>query len=56
MYLLRLAYDSDAPSLSLSVSTSTNRVTSSGYSYDSFGNLTADPTYNYTWNAEEGNM
>ena len=40
------------PTMSLSVSSSTNRVTTSGYTYDNAGNVTADGTYSYTWNAE----
>ncbi|MGH9434085.1 MAG: RHS repeat domain-containing protein [Terriglobia bacterium] len=37
----------------LSYNTSTNRITSSGYTYDAAGNLTADGTGNtYAWNAE----
>jgi RHS repeat-associated protein len=41
-----------APTLSLSVSTSTNKITSSGFTYDAAGNLTSDGTASYTWNAE----
>jgi RHS repeat-associated protein len=40
-----------APMLDLSVNTQ-NRITNSGFSYDAAGNLTADGTYNYTWNGE----
>jgi RHS repeat-associated protein len=41
-----------APTLSLAVSTSTNKITSSGFTYDAAGNLTSDGTASYTWNAE----
>jgi RHS repeat-associated protein len=40
-----------APMLSLSVNTQ-NRITNSGFSYDAAGDMTADGTYNYTWNGE----
>jgi len=39
-------------SQSLYFSTSTNRITSSGYSYDSSGNLTNDTIHTYGFNAE----
>jgi RHS repeat-associated protein len=41
-----------SPSLSVSGSTSTNQFTSTGYSYDSAGNNTADALYTYTYDAE----
>lgn len=40
-----------APSLSLSMNTN-NQITNSGFTYDADGNLTADGTNSYTWNAE----
>jgi YD repeat-containing protein len=36
----------------LNVSTSTNRITTRGYSYDSSGNLTNDTVHTYGFNAE----
>ena len=36
----------------LSFSTSTNRITTSGYSYDAVGNLLNDTLHNYTFDAE----
>jgi RHS repeat-associated protein len=39
------------PGLSVSVGNN-NRITSSGFSYDSAGNLLTDGVYTYTWNAE----
>src|SRR5207245_767587 len=39
------------PTLSLTVNTS-NRVTNTGFSYDSAGDLTGDGLYTYAWNAE----
>ena len=36
----------------LSFSSTTNRITTSGYSYDAAGNLTADPSHAYTYDAE----
>ncbi len=33
-------------------SSSTNRITSSGYSYDAAGDVTGDGTYTYIWDAE----
>ncbi len=38
-----------APSMSLSVNTSTNRVTNSGVTYDAAGNLTSKGTASYTY-------
>lgn len=38
--------------LSLSVSTSTNRITNSGFTYDAAGDLTSNGFASYTWNAE----
>jgi RHS repeat-associated protein len=40
-----------APSLSLSVNNQ-NQITNPGFSYDAAGNMTADGTYTYTWDAE----
>jgi RHS repeat-associated protein len=43
-------------SFSVSYSTSTNQITTSGYTYDANGNLTADNgSHSYTWDAE-GNL
>ena len=39
-------------SYNLSFSTTTNRITTSGYSYDSAGNLTNDTLHTYTFDAE----
>jgi len=39
-------------SLSLSVSTSSNQITSSGFTYDASGNLTSDGTHSPTYDAE----
>ena len=41
-----------APMLSLSVDPYTNRITNPGFSYGLSGNLTADGSATYTWNAE----
>jgi len=38
--------------LSISVSSSTNRITTSGFTYDSSGNLTGDGTYSPSYDAE----
>jgi RHS repeat-associated protein len=38
--------------LSLGISTTTNRITDSGFSYDAAGNLLGDGFSTYTWNAE----
>jgi RHS repeat-associated protein len=38
--------------IALTYSPTTNRITTSGYSYDSAGNLTGDGTYTYQWDAE----
>jgi YD repeat-containing protein len=38
------------PTLSLSIN-SNNQITNTGYTYDASGDLTADGTYSYTWNA-----
>jgi RHS repeat-associated protein len=40
-----------APMLSIGVDTK-NRVTTGGFSYDLSGNVTADGSFSYTWNAE----
>jgi RHS repeat-associated protein len=40
-----------APMLSITVDTK-NRVTTGGFSYDLAGNVTADGSFNYAWNAE----
>ncbi len=37
---------------SVSYSTTTNRITSTGFAYDANGNLTGDGIHNYTWDAE----
>jgi RHS repeat-associated protein len=36
----------------LSVSTTSNRITSTGYNYDANGNLTADPSHAYAYDAD----
>ncbi|MEQ1606557.1 MAG: hypothetical protein ABL999_16985 [Pyrinomonadaceae bacterium] len=36
----------------LSFNASNNRITTSGYTYDAAGNLTADPSHSYTYDAE----
>ncbi len=36
----------------MSYSTTTNRITSAGFSYDANGNLTGDGIHTYTWDAE----
>ena len=40
-----------APALGVSVNTH-NQITNAGFTYDAAGNLTADGTYSYAWNAE----
>ena len=40
------------PDISLAVSASTNRITTSGYNYDTAGNLTADGSLTYQWDGE----
>lgn len=40
-----------APTLSLTVNTN-NRITNTGFTYDSDGNLTSDGALNYSWDAE----
>ena len=40
-----------APALNLTVNTS-NRITNTGFTYDAAGNLTADGSYTYQWDAE----
>jgi len=40
-----------APALNLTVNTS-NRITNAGFTYDAAGNLTADGSYTYQWDAE----
>ena len=44
-----------APQPNLSFNTGKNQITTSGYSYDAAGNMTADPNYTYTYDAE-GNI
>ncbi|MBI3896342.1 MAG: hypothetical protein HY313_10485, partial [Acidobacteria bacterium] len=41
-----------APTLSLSISTTTNRITNTGFSYDAAGNVLTDGFSSYIWNAE----
>jgi len=40
------------PSLSVAISTATNRITTSGFAYDAAGNMTNDAQYIYTFDAE----
>ncbi|HEV2423976.1 MAG TPA: hypothetical protein VGZ29_04015, partial [Terriglobia bacterium] len=39
---------------SLSFSSSTNRITNSGYSYDAAGHVACDGSYFYSWDADGG--
>ena len=46
------ASPSEPQCLAPSYSATTNRITTSGYTYDAAGDVTGDGTYTYTWDAE----
>ena len=46
------ASPSEVECLAPTYSATNNRITTSGYTYDSAGNVTGDGTYTYTWDAE----
>jgi RHS repeat-associated protein len=41
------------PTVSLSIDPATNHINSSGYSYDSYGNLTAMPSWTFNYDSED---